>query len=224
MELAAEAEAGRAGLTTFRHINRETVMEMDWKGVAGKLVTLGAPMLGSALGGPLGGLAGKIVADAFGATAATPDAVHAAITNTSGPDLRIAAEAAQQAEAQWMVALAEIGKVQVSEIGETMRAEAASEDMLQRWWRPLYALELSLIECPAFAFTLLHALWSGHETGINGFANLSGLLMTYFAARFGVLGVYVSGRSREKQCALTGEGAPSIVGTVVKAVTRKRGA
>jgi hypothetical protein len=196
-------------------------MEMDWKSVAGKLVSLGAPMLGSALGGPLGGMAGKIVADAFGAAAATPDAVHAAIDD-KGADLKIAAEAAQKAEAEWMAALAEIGKAQVSEIGETMRAEAASDDMLQRWWRPLYALELSLVECPAFAITLLHALWAGHEAGINGFANLSGLLMTYFGARFGVLGVYVSGRTREKQSAITGEGATSIVGTVVKAVTRKR--
>jgi hypothetical protein len=197
-------------------------MEMDWKSVAGKLVTLGAPMIGSALGGPLGGMAGKIVADAFGAASATPEAVQAAIVNKGDADLRIAAEAAQQAEAQWMSALAEIGKAQVSEVGETMRAEAANEDTLQRWWRPLYALELSLLECPAFALTLLHALWSGHESGINGFANLSGLLMMYFGARFGVLGVYVSGRTREKQAALTGEGMPSIVGSVVKAATRRR--
>ncbi len=103
-----------------------------------------------------------------------------------------------------------------------MRAESVSGDVLQRWWRPLYALELSLIECPAFAFTVLHALWIGHETGINGLANLSGLLMTYFAARFGVLGVYVTGRSREKEAVLTGSASSSIVGAVVKAVTKKR--
>jgi hypothetical protein len=53
-------------------------------------------------------------------------------------------------------------------------------------------------------------------------ANLSGLLMTYFGARFGVLGVYVTGRTREKQTAITGEDAPSIVGTVLKAVVGKR--
>ena len=194
---------------------------MDWTTVAAKVVSLGAPMLGTALGGPLGGMAGKVLADAFGAAAATPEAVHAAI-NDKTADLKLAAEAAQKAETQWMSALAEIGKAQVSEVGETMRAEAASEDVLQRWWRPLYALELSLIECPAFTVTLLHALWTGHDVGINGLANLSGLLMTYFGARFGVLGVYVSGRTREKQTALTGEDAPSIVGTVIKAVARKR--
>ena len=194
---------------------------MDWTTVAAKVIGLGAPMLGTALGGPLGGMAGKVLADAFGAAAATPEAVHAAIGDKAA-DLKLAAEAAQKAESEWVSALAEIGKAQVNEVGETMRAEAASEDVLQRWWRPLYALELSLIECPAFAVTLLHALWTGHEAGINGLANLSGLLITYFGARFGVLGVYVSGRTREKQTALTGEDSPSIVGTVIKAVARKR--
>ena len=194
---------------------------MDWTTVAAKVVSLGAPMLGTALGGPLGGMAGKVLADAFGAAAATPEAVHAAITDKAA-DLKLAAEAAQKAETEWMSALAEIGKQQVSEVGETMRAEATSDDVLQRWWRPIYALELSLLECPAFALTLLHALWNGQEAGINGLANLSGLLMTYFGARFGVLGVYVSGRTREKQSAMTGANVPSIVGTVLKAVARKR--
>src|SRR5690348_9395590 len=99
---------------------------MDWKDVATKLIGLGAPMLGSALGGPLGGMAGKLVADAFGAASATPDAVHAAITDKSA-DLKLAADAAQKAEAEWMTTLAEIGKQQVSEVGATMRTEAASE-------------------------------------------------------------------------------------------------
>ena len=86
----------------------------------------------------------------------------------------------------------------MAEVGATQRAEIASDDPLQRWWRPIYALELSLVECPAFALTLLHALWIGHDAGINGFANLSALLMAYFGARFGVLGVYVTGRTQGK--------------------------
>jgi hypothetical protein len=45
--------------------------------------------------------------------------------------------------------------------------------------------------------------------------------MTYFGARFGVLGVYVSGRTREKQAATTGEAMPGIIGEVVKAVRRR---
>jgi hypothetical protein len=45
--------------------------------------------------------------------------------------------------------------------------------------------------------------------------------MTYFGARFGVLGVYVSGRTREKQASMTGDLSPSIAATVLKAVKKK---
>jgi len=110
----------------------------------------------------------------------------------------------------------------VAEVGATQRAEIASDDPLQRWWRPLYALELSLLECPAFALTLLHALWAGHEAGISGFANLSALLMAYFGARFGVLGVYVTGRTREKQAGVTGELSPSLIGELVKVFAKSK--
>ena len=189
---------------------------MDWTDLVGPLAKLGAPLLGGALGGPLGAAAGKIVADAFGASDASPAAVNAAI---AGSDPVAAATAAQAAEARWLAALAEIGRAQVAEIGTTMRAEAASQDALQRWWRPLYALELSLIECPAFTLTLLQALWRGHEAGISGFANLSGLLIAYFGARFGVLGVYVSARSREMRGGANA--GTSVVADVVKALRRK---
>ena len=120
-----------------------------------------------------------------------------------------------------LLAEADAAKAQVTQVGETQRAEIASDDPLQRWWRPLYALELAMVECPAFVVTLLHVLWTGFAPGINGFAALSGLLMAYFAARFGVLGVYVSSRSREKQAAITGQPVPGVVGQVVGAVTRK---
>jgi phage portal protein BeeE len=80
------------------------------------------------------------------------------------------------------------------------------------------AVELALLECPAFTLTLLHALWIGHDAGINGFANLSALLMTYFGARFGVLGVYVSGRTREKQAGATGDLPPTVIGQLLKAL------
>ena len=191
---------------------------MNWNDLAAALLRLGAPLLGQALGGPLGGAAGKIVADAFGASDTTPEAVARAI---DAADPSAAAQMAQAAEDKWLAALAEIGRAQVAEIGQTMRAESASGDPLQRWWRPLYALELSLVECPAFALVLLRALWTGHDAGINGFAALSTLLMAYFAARFGVLGVYVSGRTREK-CAASGEFGSSLVEQIVKALRGRK--
>jgi hypothetical protein len=196
-------------------------MSLDWKDLVPRVIALGAPLLGQALGGPFGAAAGSILAQALGAAAPTPEAVGKAIAER-GADQAFAAEAAQRAESEWLAALAQIGKAQVAEVGATQRAEIASEDALQRWWRPLYALELALVECPAFALTLLHALWAGHEAGINGFASLSALLMTYFGARFGVLGVYVTGRTREKQASATGELPPTLVGELLKAVVKKK--
>ncbi len=196
-------------------------MELDWKDLAQTVIGLGAPALGAALGGPFGGVAGKLLAEAIGAPAPTPSAVNAAVVERAA-ESTFAAEAAQRAEAEWLTVLAEIGKTQVSEVGQTQRAEIASGDRLQRWWRPLYALELSLVECPAFALTLLHALWLGHEPGINGFANLSGLFMAYFGARFGVLGVYVTGRTKEKRICATGVLTPSPITELVKAIVKKK--
>ena len=197
---------------------------MDWGDLAKQVIGLGAPLLGTALGGPLGGAAGKILAEALGAPEPTPQAVGTLLNRVQADPTAAAqaAEAARAAEAHWQAALAEIGKAQVAEVAATQRAEIASGDWLQRGWRPLYALELSLVECPAFALTLLHALWLGHEPGINGFAALSGLLMAYFGARFGVLGVYVSGRTREKQAAETGEAVPGVLGELIKALAKKR--
>jgi hypothetical protein len=194
---------------------------MNWNDLAKTVIGLGAPVLGTALGGPLGGAAGKILADALGASAPTPAAVQSAIAER-GADSTFAADAARKAEAEWAATIATVAKTQLAETGATMRAEAASGDLLQRWWRPLYALELSLIECPAFALAVLHALWTGHDAGINGFGALSGLLITYFGARFGVLGVYVTGRTREKQAAATGEAIPGLIGAVVKAAKGRR--
>jgi hypothetical protein len=190
---------------------------MNWDSLVPTLIKLGAPMLGQALGGPLGGAAGKILADALGASEPTPTAVNDTLSK-SAPDATAAA--LKEAEDKWLAALSEVGKTQVSEIGATMRAEAASGDPLQRWWRPIYALEMTLFECPAFAIVLGHGLWTGKTEIINGLANLSGLIMTYMAARFGVLGVYVTGRSREKQASVTGQTVPSVIGEVMKRVVK----
>ena len=84
------------------------------------------------------------------------------------------------------------------------------------------AVELTLLECPGFAVIAGRAMWSGKAEIVNAIAALSGLLMTYMAARFGVLGVYVSGRSREKQAEVTGEAVPSLVAEIVKAMAKRK--
>lgn len=64
---------------------------MDWKDIAAKLVTMGAPVIGTALGGPLGGtiggILGNIVASELGVDP-TPEAISAKINDPStDPDV-----------------------------------------------------------------------------------------------------------------------------------------
>ncbi|QDL96804.1 hypothetical protein FLL57_05580 [Rhodopseudomonas palustris] len=190
---------------------------MDWSDLAKQVIGLGAPMLGTALGGPLGGAAGKILSEALGAPAPTPDAVQATLPQAA-PD-RIA-----EAEARWCEAIraeAETQRVAITETQSTIRAEIAASDPVQRWWRPAYAFELTA-ECGALWAVLVHEFWTGDVVTINALVGATTLLVAYWGFRFGVLGVYVSGRTREKVCAATGQDGPSVIDRLVKAVVKKK--
>ncbi|CAN5368519.1 hypothetical protein BH10PSE10_BH10PSE10_08130 [soil metagenome] len=73
-------------------------------------------------------------------------------------------------------------------------------------------------ECAALWTVLVHEFWTGDTTAINTLIGATGLLVAYWGFRFGVLGVYVSGRTREKVCVATGQDAPGVLGKLVKSV------
>lgn len=50
----------------------------------------------------------------------------------------------------------------------------------------------------------------------------TGLLVSYWGFRFGVLGVYVSGRTREKLSLATGQETPGVLDKLVRAVAKKK--
>jgi hypothetical protein len=190
---------------------------MEWGDLAKQVISLGAPMLGTALGGPLGGIAGEILAKTIGAATATPAGVQAALPVTDPNKLA-------EAEASWaemMRAEAETQRVAIAETQATIRAELASEDALQRWWRPVYALELT-VECGVLWAVLVHEFWTGDIQTINALVNATALLVAYWGFRFGVLGVYISGRTREKVSAVTGQDTPGMIEKLVKAVVKKK--
>lgn len=190
---------------------------MEWSDVARQVIALGAPILGTALGGPLGGAAGKILADVVGAAAATPRDVSVALP--SCPIDRL-----QEAENRWADAIraeAEAQRTAVAETQQTIRAEIASDDLVQRWWRPLYAIELTF-ECAALWIVLVHEFWTGDLQTINALIAATALLVAYWGFRFGVLGVYISGRTREKISAVTGQDAPGALGQLARAVMKKK--
>jgi hypothetical protein len=190
---------------------------MEWGDLAKQVVALGAPMLGSALGGPLGGVAGEILAKAVNSVTITPTAVQTALP--AADPARLA-----EAEAQWAQmfrAEAETQRAAISETQQTIRSEIGSGDPVQRWWRPAYAVELT-IECAALWIVLVHEFWTGDIATINALVSATTVLVAYWGFRFGVLGVYISGRTREKISAVTGQDAPGVLEKIVKAVVKKK--
>lgn len=190
---------------------------MEWADLAKQVISLGAPMLGTALGGPLGGAAGQILSEVLGAQASTPAAVQTALP-AADPN-KIA-----EAEARWadtIRAEAETQKTAIAETQATIRAEITASDPVQRWWRPAYAWELTL-ECAALWVVLVHEFWTGDVATINALVGATTLLVAYWGFRFGVLGVYVSGRTREKVSAATGQDTAGVIDRLVKAVVKKK--
>lgn len=79
------------------------------------------------------------------------------------------------------------------------------------------------VECAALWAVLMHEFWTGDIQTINALVNATALLVAYWGFRFGVLGVYISGRTREKVSAVTGQDSPGMIEKLVKALTAKEG-
>lgn len=203
----------------------------DWKSLGGSLIKAGAPIIGSALGGPLGGLIGSglgdVLANALGVEP-TPEAVSNAIVNGDPATVSAALSAADQramAEYSYLTELAkaqaDVDKTQIEAVNETIRVEAqAAAARPDGWWsnwRTLMAYEL-LAECPFWAALIFYCIIYNKT---NELIAATSILVTWWAARFGVLGVHVWTGSNERQTAITGQAKPSVIDTIVKKVRGK---
>lgn len=190
---------------------------MDWTDLTRQVIALGAPMLGTALGGPLGAAAGQILASAVGSATLTPDAVRAVLPDADPAKLA-------EAEGRWVEmvrAEAETTRTAIAETQATIRAEIAGSDPILKYWRPLYAFELTF-ECAALWAVLLHEFWTADLATLNALIGATTLLVAYWGFRFGVLGVYVSGRTREKICAATGQDVPGVIEKIARVIVKKK--
>lgn len=77
-------------------------------------------------------------------------------------------------------------------------------------------------ECAALWAVLVHGFWIKDLTAINTMIGATGLLVSYWGFRFGVLGVYVSGRTREKMSLATGQDTPGVLERVINKVVKKK--
>lgn len=205
---------------------------MDWQSIAGTLAKAGAPAIGTILGGPMGGmiggLIGNTVATALGVEA-TPEAVNTAIATGDPATVQAALSAADQkivAEYGYLTetakSQAEVAKVQVEAVNETIRAEtSAAAGKADSWWgnwRTIMAYELAF-ECPFWAAMIGYCVVTNRTNELIG---ATSVLLAWWGARFGVLGVHVWTGSNERQTAITGQPVKGVLANVVKAVAGRK--
>lgn len=126
---------------------------MDWKDIAKKLANLGLPILGAAVGGPAGAIAGKGLAAALGLGAeATPEQTAAALGNVSGEQIvALKALDAQMAKDQLQAETA-----QIEAVNKTLQTEAMGGSWLQKNHHAIESMfTVALVGCIYFILPLL---------------------------------------------------------------------
>lgn len=158
-------------------------------------VSAAAPLLGGALGGPAGAMAGKLVANALG-TSEDPEEIRAALQDPEAAAKLRAAEQEHQRELRRMVIEAETSRL--GQVNETYRREIASEDAYVRRARPtfLYVIAFSV------AVEVLIALVAvSVGSSLTDLATLYQALAIPQGIAAGMCGVYLKKRSDDKAIA-----------------------
>ena len=169
---------------------------MNWKEIGEQVLGFGLPMLGSVLGGPAGGTVGTMVASALG-VGDDPKVVAKAIqADPTGAAAKLKElETRHRHEIERLSIEAAITNTR--EVNQTYRTEITSRDGYVRRMRPTFgyvmaAVIFGLAGVGGYAVVAAPA-------ALPAYAQLVGVLNIPLGAGLAVLGVYVHGRSREKQ-------------------------
>ncbi|WP_447926933.1 3TM-type holin [Vreelandella sp. EE27] len=168
---------------------------MQWRDVAETVGGM-APLLGSALGGQAGGAVGTLAARALGVKA-TPEAVKQALGD---PDATLKLQRLENEHEQTLTRMIlEAESARLTEVNQTMRAEAASCDPFVRRWRPTFGYLTALawvIQGVAIAWSIVA---SPEHAGIVAQAITA--LTPMWGIALAMLGVNATCRSKDKQVA-----------------------
>jgi len=178
-----------------------------------------APLLGKLLPIPGAGIAGDLIAAAFG-TENEPDAIMAAIKADPDAGIKLAAiESNNKAAIESQLIAAETNRIE--SVNKTMRTEAAANDAYVRRWRPTIGYVV------AFQFFMLGwvvfvgVVWAVRATDpaqttaiMTGLAGLIGAMTVIITAECAVLGVNIGKRSQDKSVAAGHPPTPSLVATL----------
>ena len=188
--------------------------DFDWKAIAGPLASIGAPILGTLIGGPagaaMGKVAGEVLAGALGVPA-TPEAVAQAIEDdpvrareaANSPDM---AAAIEQAHADML-----------KTVNETYRQELQQESWVVRLWRPTWGW-CGCIVWTVHGFAYAKALWFKDFDIIKTVPDMTAFYLVMGA----ITGVAVWNRTKEKLAGVNNSQAISeTIGAVVQKIAKK---
>lgn len=190
---------------------------MNWSDV-GNLVAKAAPLLGTALLGPAGGVAGALIASIFGGEP-TPDAVAAAIQADPQALLKLRElELTHATELQRMTIQAETARL--TEVNATIRTEVVSDDAYVRRMRSTFGYIVCFTLAIESLLICIVVLWLPDRIAdmmllIESFGTVQ---MTALA----VLGVYVNLRSKEKMIDAGHPPGDSLIGAIATRIRGRR--
>ena len=166
---------------------------MDWGDLVEDVLGAGLPLLGGALGGPMGASIGKLAASALGVDA-KPDAVKGALSSPGAADRlkRLEVEHRQTLERIEL----EGAMANLADVNKTMRREIASKDTFVRRARPttIYVINLCiLLQVIVGAIVIV-----GFPSVMPDYIGLLEALANPIMVALGVVGVYKWRRTSEK--------------------------
>lgn len=176
-------------------------MNIDWGFIGNKLKSA-LPVLATALGGPLAGAAGKVVADLLGVEN-NPEAVLTALEDPQAIVTLKKAEIESHKEITLAYVAAETRRLEI--VNKTMRNEANSFDAFVRRWRPFYGYCLAVTWTIQMILTTYYIGNALTNPNIDFTAAVAPLVSVYtilagmWTVALAVLGVSVHNRTKDKQ-------------------------
>jgi len=181
---------------------------MDWKQLGKEIINLGAPLLGTALGGPAGGAVGVLLANTFGVAPDDPAAIARAIEADPDAGAKVMELQFRHKERLEEIQL-EHAKVEVQrELGVvtqtnlTMRAEAQSEHWAQWMWRPTWGFVSAaafLVVCVFVCILAYKAVIKADQNALTMIPLMVAAFTTLFGIPGAILGITAWGRNKIKQ-------------------------
>ena len=157
---------------------------MDWKGLVGKV----APMLGTALGGPFGGMAGQFLAEKLGVD---PDELEETVTKASPETMLLI----KQSDNDFKVKMEELG-IKKTELAMQDRADARE---LAKATSILPQIILSVIYTIAYAVVLWAYITNKVQVAADAKTQFTMVLSILTAAQMQILNFWFGSSSGSKE-------------------------